>query len=107
MPVGDLQINAAFQLDELSMVMIPPPIYYALFLSTVVLLALWAVTATYLNRTGVRADEITDDEIILSPVSSEFFDLVGYERSAKTGPNVPPWDEYDPYPRADAAAGQK
>jgi len=97
--VAAVAVLATLTLSE----MIPPGMYYALFLSTLALLGLWAVTATYLNKSGVRANEITDDEIILNSVSSEFFDLVAYERGAKKGPNIPPWDEYDPYPRTDAA----
>src|SRR5207244_4719662 len=72
--VAVVAILATLTLSEL----MPPDMYYALFVSTVVLLALWSATATYLNRSGVRGDEITDDEITLSPVSSEFFDRVWY-----------------------------
>ena len=100
--VAAVAILATLTLSEL----IPHETYIALFVSTIVLLAVWAATAMYLNKTGVRAEEITDDEIILSPVSSEFFDLVGYERRARKGPNIPPWDAYDPYPRADFIADQ-
>src|SRR5260221_12686740 len=73
--------------------------YFALFLTIAVLFLVWAVSATYLNKTGVRADEITDDEITLCPVSSQFFDVVTLERNAKKAPAAAlPWDEYDPYP---------
>jgi hypothetical protein len=77
---------------------IPLDRYFSLFLVAVVLFAVWAASAAYLNKTGVRADEITDDEITLVPVSSAFFDMVTSERAAKKAPTTVPWEEYDPYP---------
>src|SRR5262249_46492668 len=59
--VAAVALLAVLTLSEL----IPHEVYITLFASTIILLALWAAMAMYLNRIGVRADEITDEEIIL------------------------------------------
>jgi|SRR5579859_7859621 len=79
--------------------MIAENAYYLVLFSTIFLLMVWGVTAWILSRTGIRAVEITVDEITLEPVSTAFAEMVRDQRIAKKGETGPVWDDYDPYPR--------
>jgi hypothetical protein len=79
--------------------LVPEVLYFPVFLAIIVMFMIWLALVWFLNKKGVRAEEITDDEIILHSVSLEFHDMVRYERTNTKGPGTSIWDEYDPYPR--------
>ena len=87
--------------------LIPEGVYYLTFFSCIVMFAAWLAATWFITKGGVKAVEITDDDVTLEPVSTAFFDVVRYERTMKKAEGVPVWDEYDPYPRRAAWAAKK
>jgi hypothetical protein len=79
----------------------PGPSFPILFLGVAFLLVIWAVASTIIQRTGIKAIEITDEEITLEPVHAAFLDQVRLGRAqakARRGWALE-WEDYDPYPR--------
>lgn len=70
-----------------------------IFLASLVGFVGWAAFALIVSRTTVRAVEITDTDITLAPVSSEYADALRRERTGQRRAPVLAWDDYDPYPR--------
>jgi hypothetical protein len=73
------------------------------FLGLAFLLLLWALAASIIQRTSLKAIEITDDDITLDRVHAKFLDQVRTGRAqSKVRSGLEGWEDYDPYPRGPA-----
>jgi len=73
--------------------------------SLVLIFVMWAVAAFIAEHSGLRAVEITKDDLILAGAHLVFADLMRGGRHAweTTEHQDNGWEEYDPYPRKPAA----
>src|SRR5260370_16191504 len=76
---------------------IPLEMFTYLFVATALLLAGWAAIAALLNRGSIRCLEISEESMLLEPVSAEFAAGVQLERrSVRTTPEAADLYETDP-----------
>jgi len=74
---------------------------YLLF-GTAFAIIVWAIIAKTIQLSGVRVDEITEDDVRLTGVDAGFAELLRFEyRHDRTAPDFG-WEDYDPYPRRPA-----
>lgn len=79
--------------------LIPGGVFGYMIVGTGILLFIWAISASLMQRMSVRADEITDDDITLTPVHTVFVDLLRGDRQKQKNAADFGWEDYDPYPR--------
>jgi len=78
---------------------VPDDVVAYMFIGTAVLLLLWAAGAKVVQRSSLRVDEISRDDITLVGAHHAFADHLRTERrEQKSAPDYG-WEEYDPYPR--------
>lgn len=80
---------------------IPATSFPILFLGVAFLLMIWAGAAMIIQRTSIKAINITDEDITLEPVHAAFLDQVrlGRAQVRARGGVMADWADYDPYPR--------
>jgi len=81
---------------------LPEEAFVFLLGGTAAAILVWASLATVLQRTGVRCDEISPDDVRLSGIDRAFADLLHYEHGRRKSAPDYGWEEYDPYPRRPA-----
>lgn len=79
---------------------IPGRVFPFVFLTTAFVFIVWGVTASFIQRTSLKAVEITNDDITLARVHARFLDQIRLARvQIKNRCGVSGWEDYDPYPR--------
>jgi hypothetical protein len=81
---------------------------YSVVVSLIMIFIVWAVAALIAEQTGLRAIEITRDDLILAGAHAVFADLAQRGRHAwqESEHLDNGWEEYDPYPRKPPATAK-
>jgi len=78
---------------------VPMTAFPLMLIATALVLLVWALVTSLLRRGGPKAEEITDDDIILAPVHQTFGDLWRFSRRRRGAAADDGLQDYDPYPR--------
>lgn len=80
---------------------LPAPGFTLMFAGDAMLVIVWAIVASFIQRRSLKAIEITDDDITLEPVHAAFLEQLrlGRAQSRSAFGTETGWEDYDPYPR--------
>lgn len=93
-------VQCALALTEALPYEVSSVMFRVMLFGTAFALLAWAVVASLIQNSVIRATEITEDDITLEAVHESFADQVRLARARAKRTNADPvWDEYEPYPR--------